>query len=201
MNEYGEKQTSSLLMGLKVYWETPPPVACKYKTRQTVTRVLGISTERGELAGGSIHSCSKNSPPALLRSRSPCSQGAHQTAKMGTLNCVFQDPQGPSNAVPSAPARSPALSLPSTLQSIRFFFLPSCKFISLPSALLFTQPAPSPPSGLRLDAASYRKPSWCLWSMLWNSLLERACFLLHCKLAGQEQGRRWLMWALADVNG
>lgn len=73
MNEYGEKQTSSLLMGLRVYWETQPPVARKCKTRQTVTRVLGISTERGELAGGvstlaprTHHQlCSKAEAPAL----------------------------------------------------------------------------------------------------------------------------------------
>ena len=52
--------------------------------------------------------------------------------------------------------------------------LPSYKSIHLPPAPVSTQRAPSSPSGLRLDATSYRKPSWCPWSILWH-LCRRPC--------------------------
>ena len=35
----------------------------------------------------------------------------------------------------------------------------SCKCLHLLRGLLFTQPTPSPPQGLKLDATSYKKPS------------------------------------------
>lgn len=64
------------------------------------------------------------------------------------------------------PPHTHTVKLPSMLGSIPAFFSPSCRLIHLPPALLFTELAPSPPSGLRLNATSCRKPSWCLWSQL-----------------------------------
>ena len=171
----------------------------------TMVRVLReVQTERGrgEPGGGRQHLSLQEPAGGSAQMQQPCSQGAQWEGKTETLNWVIQAPQtlecspqpSMSHCCPCQAPRHPA-SAP----------LP-CTCLHLPRGLLFTQPTPSPPQGLKLDATSCKKPlgdpgtsrpvlphpppsppstvSQQLWNPCWRRVIPEPC-----RLVGEKQGQ------------
>lgn len=92
----------------------------------------------------------------LCSDAAACPQGAHWEGETETLNWVIQAPQ----TLECSPQPSTSHCCPCQAPRLPAAAPLSCKCLHLPRGLLFTQPTPSPPQGLKLDATSCKKPSW-----------------------------------------